>query len=112
MWSDVYQAAARRTMSFVDGLLDTTPVRVLVYSVKLAGEAGEVCELIGKFYGHGIYPHDFREKLAKELGDVLWYVAAIATCFELDLGYIMGENLEKLKARYPNGFVNGGGIRG
>ena len=49
------------------------------YALGLAGESGEVCDLLKKHWGHR-QPLD-REKLKKELGDVLWYVGAIADQF-------------------------------
>ncbi|MFA5458081.1 MAG: MazG nucleotide pyrophosphohydrolase domain-containing protein, partial [Synergistaceae bacterium] len=55
-----------------------------------------------KFFYHG---HEIdKQKLKGELGDILWYVAAIATLFELDLQDIALCNVEKLSRRYPNGF--------
>lgn len=66
----------------------------------LAGEAGEVCALV--FAGQGTEVD--RVKLKKELGDVLWYVAALCSKFGLDLGDVMTANIEKLRARYPEGY--------
>jgi NTP pyrophosphatase (non-canonical NTP hydrolase) len=45
------------------------------------------------------------------LGDVLWYLADIATARGLNLADVAAGNLEKLQHRYPNGFVLGGGQR-
>ena len=71
-------------------------------AIGLAGEAGEVAEHIkkGVFHQHGID----REKLAKELGDVLWYAAALCTKSGLDMGEVMQANVDKLRKRYPNGY--------
>jgi NTP pyrophosphatase (non-canonical NTP hydrolase) len=68
----------------------------------LASEAGEVAEMVKKgiFHQHGLG----REKLKKELGDVLWYIAALCTKLEVDMGEIMQGNIDKLKQRYPNGY--------
>jgi NTP pyrophosphatase (non-canonical NTP hydrolase) len=72
------------------------------FAMGLAGEAGEVVDLLKKHLGHG---HDLdKVKLTKELGDVLWYVSAIAQSAGLDLGEIAHANVEKLRKRYPNGF--------
>lgn len=73
-----------------------------IFGLGLTGEAGEVSEIIKKQVGHG-HPGD-KDKVAKELGDVLWYVAAIATEYGLSLGDIARLNIEKLRARYPEGF--------
>lgn len=68
----------------------------------LAGEAGEVADLLKKslFHGHQVDPATLR----KELGDVLWYIAALATMSGLTLEEIAAANIEKLRRRYPQGF--------
>ena len=50
-----------------------------------------------------------REKMAKELGDVLWYVAQLATELELELEQIARQNLEKLLSRQRRGVLSGSG---
>jgi len=83
--------------------------RLLVQTLGLCGEAGEVADLVKKATWHGrpLCPAD----IAIELGDVLWYVADLATALGLTLDEIAAMNVAKLKARYPDGFVVGGGIR-
>lgn len=68
----------------------------------LTGEAGEVADIIKKhlYQGHDLYPSEVIE----ELGDVLWYVALMADYFNVTLGFVMQQNITKLKARYPEGF--------
>ena len=68
----------------------------------LAGEAGEVCDLVKKWQHHRA-PRDV-EKLRKELGDVLWYVAHACNVMGWTLEDIATLNVAKLRARYPNGF--------
>lgn len=98
-----YQLAAARTL--IDGpdfaLTDTEFMTVWV-ALGLAGEAGEVAELIkkGLLHRHGLD----KDKVAKELGDVCWYIAAICTELGLDMGEIMAANIAKLQTRYPNGY--------
>jgi NTP pyrophosphatase (non-canonical NTP hydrolase) len=46
-----------------------------------------------------------------ELGDVLWYLADIASHLGLSLDDIAAGNIDKLHRRYPDGFVVGGGVR-
>jgi NTP pyrophosphatase (non-canonical NTP hydrolase) len=75
----------------------------------LAGEAGEYVELIKKWAYHS-NPLD-PEKAAKELGDVLWYVAVAAHTIGFDLSDIAARNVAKLRERYPEGFTPGGGVR-
>lgn len=68
----------------------------------LTGESGEVSDLVKKgiFHEKGV---DL-EHLKKELGDVMWYVAMICDACGLDMDDVMATNIEKLKARYPDGF--------
>lgn len=77
----------------------------------LAGESGEVCEKIKKAIRDdgGIVTPARRDLLAKELGDVLWYVAALATELRLDLSQIAADNLAKLAARKAAGRIHGDG---
>ena len=76
---------------------------VLINSVMgLCGEAGEAIDIVKKWMAHG---HELdREHLAKELGDIAWYLAEAATALDLSLEDILKENLEKLRKRYPQGF--------
>ena len=79
--------------------------------LKLAGEAGEVAEKIGKLYrdSGGAIDADWTGDAAKELGDVLWYVAQIATQLGLHLGSVMEANLLKLERRSARGVIHGSG---
>lgn len=93
-----YQAEALRTAS---GMSDEYPMW-LNGALGLTGEAGEVADMVKKhlFQGH---PLD-REHMAKELGDVAWYVAVTAYAIGYDLETILQMNVDKLRKRYPNGF--------
>ena len=68
----------------------------------LCGEAGEAIDIVKKHLaqGHGLD----REALAKELGDVAWYLAEAATALDMELEDILAANIEKLRRRYPEGF--------
>lgn len=68
----------------------------------LCGEAGEAIDLVKKHLAQG-HPLD-RDALVKELGDVAWYVAETAFALDVDLETVLARNIEKLKARYPEGF--------
>lgn len=76
--------------------------RMINACLGLSGEVGETCDIIKK--------HIFHEKeldevhLKKEIGDICWYIAEICTAFYFDLDEIMALNIEKLQARFPNGF--------
>jgi len=76
---------------------------VLINSVMgLCGESGEAIDLVKKWLAQG---HELdKAHLAKELGDIAWYLAEAATALDLTLEEILQANLEKLKKRYPEGF--------
>lgn len=76
-------------------------LNVLYAAIGMCGEAGEVSELVKKYEYHG-HAVD-TEHLARELGDVLWYVSYMANLFGYSLGKIMEMNQEKLAKRYPDG---------
>ena len=71
----------------------------------LCGEAGEAIDIVKKHLHQG-HPLD-RDALAKELGDIAWYLAETAWALDLPLEEIFRGNLEKLKKRYPEGFDTG-----
>lgn len=68
----------------------------------LSGEVGEFQDAIKKWLFHE--KEESIEHLKKELGDVMWYVAMMCHAFDWDLDEIMQMNIDKLKARYPEGF--------
>ena len=74
---------------------------VLYAAIGICGEAGEVSELVKKYAYHG-HAID-KDHLARELGDVLWYVSYMAHLFGYSLGEIMEMNQDKLAKRYPDG---------
>lgn len=104
-----YQKEAARTLIDGPGFeISNKDMMVIWAGFGLAGEAGEVVELIKKgiFHRHGLD----REKVKKELGDCLWYIAAICTKLDLDLTEVMEDNIAKLKLRYPDGFSSNDSI--
>ena len=76
---------------------------VLINSVMgLCGESGEAIDIVKKWLAQG---HELdKEHLAKELGDIAWYLAEAATALDIPLEDIFQANLDKLKKRYPEGF--------
>ena len=72
------------------------------YTLGLAGETGEVVDLVKKYMFHGadINPTD----IIYELGDALYYLVAICNVLDIDFYDIALNNNAKLMARYPNGF--------
>lgn len=72
--------------------------RIAAAALGLVGEAGETSEVIKKYLFHG---HDLpKEKIEKELGDVLWYVAELCNALDITLENVMEQNVEKLSKRY------------
>lgn len=92
-----YQLMAART---INPKLSNSQMRAhALYG--MAAEVGELQGLYQKAYqGHKL---DL-EHAKKEIGDILWMVAEYCTAQEWDLGEIMQLNIDKLKARYPDGF--------
>ena len=103
MQLDEYQERAYDTAIYPEGL--NYPI------LGLAGEAGELCNKYKKILrdkGGEADVNDMGE-LAKELGDVLWYVAQIATELDTDLETIARRNLMKLAGRKARGVLGGSG---
>ena len=98
MTANEYQALAMRTLN-----PELTKRDVLINSVMgLCGESGEAIDIVKKWMAQG---HELdKAHLAKELGDIAWYLAEAATALDLPLEEILQANLDKLKKRYPDGF--------
>tara|TARA_B100000214_G_scaffold374217_1_gene356369 strand:+ start:797 stop:1126 length:330 start_codon:yes stop_codon:yes gene_type:complete len=77
----------------------------------LAGEAGEVADKVKKILrdNDGNFDELSKKSLKLELGDVLWYVAQLATELEIELEDIARANLEKLADRSSRGKIKGNG---
>ena len=77
----------------------------------LAGEAGEVCEKVKKIMRDkgGVLSEEDSLELSKELGDVLWYVSALACEINVALATVAEENLDKLQSRKERGRLQGSG---
>ena len=93
-----YQQLALRTLN-----PQLSEKDVLINGVMgLCGESGEVIDIVKKHLAQG---HSLdKEKLAKELGDVAWYLAETAYAIGYPLEEILQMNIDKLKTRYPDGF--------
>jgi NTP pyrophosphatase (non-canonical NTP hydrolase) len=100
-----YQRQSRRTAEYPREAWLAYP------ALGLAGEAGEVAEHAKKAIrdDEGKVSDERRAALSKELGDVLWYVAQLATELGLDLDEIAAQNLEKLFSRQQRGVLSGSG---
>ncbi|WP_216903218.1 nucleoside triphosphate pyrophosphohydrolase family protein [Synechococcus sp. CCY 9618] len=79
----------------------------------LCGEAGEVADKVKKVLRDrgGVFCHEVRDDLRLELGDVLWYVAQLATELGLDLEDVASANLAKLASRADRNVIGGSGDR-
>lgn len=91
-----YQKLASKTANLNEDSLTN-------FALGIAGEAGEVADLVKKTVYHG-HPMNY-ENLIKELGDVLWYVSQLAAWAGVDLKEVAIQNIDKLMKRYPNGFT-------
>jgi NTP pyrophosphatase (non-canonical NTP hydrolase) len=100
-----YQRLSRRTAEYPREAWLTYP------ALGLAGEAGEVAEHAKKTIRDdaGAISDERREAMGKELGDVLWYVAQLASELGLNLDEIAEGNLEKLLSRQRRGVLSGSG---
>lgn len=87
-------------------ILTKGPNRLAENSLGLAGEAGEVVDKVKKFYRDGVMD---AEAVAKELGDALYYVAALANYLGYDLSDIARMNREKLTDRKKRNKLQGNG---
>ena len=97
-----YQKESRKTAEYPDK--DNN----YIYPVLgLTGEAGEVAEKIKKVIRNdkGIMSEDKKIEIAKELGDVLWYIAQLATELGLKLEDVAKGNIEKLRSRQERGVI-------
>ena len=78
----------------------------------LCGEAGEVAEKIKKGIRDDLHnwpDEQFKADLTKELGDVLWYVAALASDLDISLNEIAEKNVQKLASRKKRNKIGGSG---
>lgn len=100
MTANEYQ---KNCMKFASDISTATKENLLLQGVMgMNGEAGEAIDIVKKYLFHG-HPLD-KDHLAKELGDVLWYIATTAEALRIDLETIMQMNIDKLSARYGDHF--------
>jgi NTP pyrophosphatase (non-canonical NTP hydrolase) len=101
-----YQLGARATAVYPDAGSNLT-----YPALGLCGEAGECAEKVKKAIRDdgGVLTGERRAALAAELGDVLWYVAQLATEAGLDLDEVADNNLAKLLSRSERGMLQGSG---
>lgn len=108
-----YQQAAMQTAIYPGKY---TPLGLMYAALKMNGEAGEFAEHVGKaIRDEGLMTRtdlltgSRHELLVKEVGDVLWYLAAACQELGITLDYAATVNLNKLAARKENGTLQGSG---
>ena len=103
---DEYQKLSRKTAVYPNA------GKNFVYpALGLAGETGEVVEKIKKVIRdkNGLIDEETKQAIAKEIGDVLWYLAQLCTELDLSLEEVAKENLKKLLSRLERGKIHGEG---
>lgn len=103
---DDYQKKAEKTAFYPDA-----GGNYIYPTLGLAGEAGEISNKVKKIMrdNKSVVDEAVREDIKKELGDVLWYVAAVAREFGLTMGEIAEANIEKLASRQQRDALKGSG---
>jgi len=102
---DVYQETAKSTVIYPEQM------KIIYPALGLSGETGEVCDKIKKVIrdDNGIFSEDVKDKIKKELGDVLWYIANIASDLDIKLSDIAITNIHKLQKRKKDDTLSGSG---
>lgn len=97
MTGNEYQKLAARTIN-----PNLFPEDLEEHALKgMMSELGELCGIYQKEYQGHKFDH---EHAMKEIGDLLWFIAEYCTAYDWDLEDVMQKNIDKLRARYPEGF--------
>ncbi len=107
---DEYQKRAAK-YDLAEATKDYTSVGFIEKVLGLTGEAGETADKIKKILRDksGKFEQEDYDAVAKELGDVLWYVASLSRYLDIPLSEIASGNLEKLESRYQRNLLHGAG---
>jgi len=108
MTFEEYQKFCKTTAIYPDN------TKLMYPALGLTGEAGEVANKIKKLVRDGVPkdPNDLatvKEQIAAEIGDVLWYCAALASDLDVSLGRVAKDNIDKLTSRKERGKIGGSG---
>jgi NTP pyrophosphatase (non-canonical NTP hydrolase) len=105
MYMNQYQFEATKTVIYPQ------EYKVMYPALGLASEAGEVAGKVKKLYRDkgGVLSTEDAKELAKEIGDICWYLAALAEDIGYQLGDIAQMNIDKLKDRQERGVLQGSG---
>lgn len=106
MTMDEYQAKARKT-----AIYPNIGSNIVYPTLGLCGETGEFAEKVKKAIRDdgGVITPERRIEIIKELGDVMWYIASIASELNLNLSEIANTNIEKLASRANRNKLSGSG---
>ncbi|HET7060298.1 MAG TPA: nucleoside triphosphate pyrophosphohydrolase family protein [Candidatus Saccharimonadales bacterium] len=104
---DEYQKRALSTVLTTDDRFKD----LLHWVLGINGESGEIAEKVKKIIRDkgGKVSDDDKKELAKEIGDVLWYLAVLAEDLGVSLDEIAQQNLDKLQSRKQRGVLGGSG---
>lgn len=99
------------------GIIDETAIypnrgkNIIYPTLGLSGEAGEVAEKVKKIIRDhkGVVTPEFKQEIVKELGDVLWYVAALSSELGVTMEEVAKLNMVKLLSRKKRGVISGNG---
>lgn len=102
--SDYQQAA-------IDTAIYPANARIVYPALGLVGEAGEVAEKVKKVIrdDNGSFSEEKKIEIAKELGDVLWYIANLAADIDMSMDLIATMNIDKLQSRKERDMLSGSG---
>lgn len=100
---DAYQEAARKTAF-------CPPEHKITYpAVGLAGEAGELANKVKKLLRGDTNRDELMDGIKAEMGDILWYLSALADDIGVNLSDVAGDNIAKLASRYERDALRGAG---
>lgn len=85
--------------------------KVIYTTLGLTGEAGEVSDKVKKIYrdNNGVISSEKKKEIAKEIGDVLYYIAALCSDLDISMETVAQMNKEKLWSRFERGTLHGSG---
>lgn len=111
---DTYQKMAHETADYPEGCIggiNACHVNYFYPALGLAEEAGEVSGKFAKAVrdANGAISSERKQEIAKELGDVLWFVAELCTCLNISMQAVADDNLAKLASRKARGVIHGSG---
>lgn len=102
---NTYQTEAMKTAIYPEN-------KAIVYTcLGLLSEAGEIAGKVKKVIRdkNGVFDDDVTDAISHEIGDVLWYVAALCKALDISMAHVAADNIEKLAGRQMRGTLSGSG---